>query len=329
MASDTHQDFARALWLVEPLRGELREQSLVPPAPGEVLVRALYSGISRGTESLVWRAAVPESERERMRCPFQEGSFPYPVKYGYSSVGRVEAGPSELCGRLVHCLYPHQTSYVVPASAVVVVPPSIPPRRAVLTANMETALNAVWDAQVRIADRASVVGAGVVGSLVAALLRRIPAVDVELIDSRPERQQLAAALGVRFSAPQQASRERDVVFHTSGSGAGLATALSVCAEGTSVIELSWYGSEPVLLELGGAFHSRRLGLAASQVGSVSRQARARFDFSSRRALALSLLDDGAVDGLLDGESAFDERPHVMPELIRRDSGRLCHVVVYP
>lgn len=329
MASETLKDSARALWLVGPLQGEIRAQALSVPGPGEVFVRAIYSGVSRGTESLVWCASVPESERERMRCPFQEGNFPYPVKYGYSSVGRVEAGPPGLCGRFVHCLFPHQTGYVVPESAVVTLPDGLPARRAVLAANMETALNAVWDARIRIGDRVSIVGAGVVGSLVASLARRIPGVEVELIDLRPERQALAASLGVGFSLPAAARGERDVVFHASGSAGGLETALGLCSPGTSVIELSWFGAEPVKLALGAAFHSRRLGVVASQVGALSQHARSRFGFSTRRALALGLLDDPALDCLLDGESPFDSLPTVMPGLVARESGRLCHVVVYP
>lgn len=264
-----------------------------------------------------------------MRCPNQAGEFPFPVKYGYSSVGRVEVGPVELRGRLVHCLHPHQTRYVVAASSVLALPPGLPAPRAVLAANMETALNALWDARPLIGDRISVVGAGVVGALIAALARRLPGVDVELVDVRAERSELAAALGVGFATPGSARGGRDVVFHASGSPQGLATALALSADDSSVFELSWFGATPVTLELGSDFHSRRLGIVASQVGSVSQRARRRFAHAERRALALELLKDDALDALIDGQSTFDELPQVMPRLAREDSGRLCHLVVYP
>jgi len=320
---------ARALWLTGPLQGEIREELLAAPGPGEVLVRSCFGGVSRGTESLVWRAAVPPSEFERMRCPHQSGAFPYPVKYGYSNVGRVEAGPEALRGRLVHCLYPHQTAYVVAESAVILLPPGVPPARAVLAANLETALNALWDARPLLGDRVSVVGAGVVGALVAFLARRIAGVEVELVDRRPEREALATALGVGFATPEAARDGRDVVFHTSGNPKALASALELCADEASLFELSWFGERTVELELGRSFHSRRLGLRASQVGRVSREARARFGYRERRALALELLDDPALDALIDGESRFDELVSIMPEVVREDSGRLCHLVVYP
>ncbi|HEX2671478.1 MAG TPA: zinc-binding alcohol dehydrogenase, partial [Polyangiaceae bacterium] len=215
----------RAFWSVEPGRGELRSEPLLPPGTGEVLVRAQYSAVSRGTESLVFHGRVPVSERQRMRCPHQAGEFPGPVKYGYSSVGRVLAGNVELLGQTVFCLFPHQSAYVVPASAVLPVPEAVPPERAVLAANLETAVNAVWDAAPRLGDRVSIVGAGVVGCLCAYLLARHPGVSVELVDLRPERAEIARAFGASFALPEEARRERDLVVHASGREAGLRTSL--------------------------------------------------------------------------------------------------------
>ncbi|MFZ5893837.1 MAG: zinc-dependent alcohol dehydrogenase [Myxococcota bacterium] len=328
MSSVSAISSARALWLTGPERGELREEALAQATDGEVLVRTHFSGVSRGTESLVWRGAVPASEVHTMRCPFQAGEFPFPVKYGYSSVGCVESGPLELRGRLVHCLYPHQSAYVVPASAVIALPEQLPARRAVLAANMETALNALWDARPLIGDRVSVVGAGVLGALVAFLARQLAGVDVELVDRRPARAELAQTLGVSFSEPGLARRHRDVVFHASGNPRALATALELCANDTALIELSWFGDQSVELPLGGSFHSRRLGVCASQVGEVSRNARRRFTHRERRALALELLSEPALDSLIDGECAFEDLPRVMPELVHAESGRLCQLVVY-
>lgn len=323
---------ARAFWVAAPGRGEIRASALAAPAPGEVAVRALASGISRGTESLVFKGKVPASERTRMRCPFQEGEFPAPVKYGYASVGVVERLgadlPAALAGTTVFCLFPHQDRYVVPAAAVLPVPAEVPASRAVLAANMETAVNALWDAGPRLGDRIAVVGAGVVGALAAALAARIPGTAVEIVDIDPRRRELAAALGCAFATPQSARGECDLVFHASGEPAGLATALALAGFEATVAELSWYGDRAVTLPLGEAFHSRRLTLFSSQVGQVAAPRRARRSHRDRLALALSLLADPVFDRLLTGESRFEDLPQTMPRLVTAPDGALCHVVRY-
>lgn len=288
---------ATAFWTVAPLQGELRQEAL--PACGEhdVLVSARYSGISLGTEALVFRGGVPASERFRMRAPFQQGTFPGPVKYGYSSVGSVVDGDASLVGRTVFCLYPHQDRYVVPASAVVEVPPSVPPRRAVLAANMETALNALWDAGPTAGDRVTVVGAGALGCLLASLLVRSLALDVEVVDVQPARSRIVEQVGARFADPGGATPERDLVFHTSASAAGIAHCIDLCRSDGNVIELSWYGDRDVQVPLGAAFHSRRITLRSSQVGTVSPR-RSGWTHRQRLTLALSLLDDARLDALL-------------------------------
>jgi NADPH:quinone reductase-like Zn-dependent oxidoreductase len=318
---------ARAFWVTGPGAGEIREEALPAIRQGEVLVRAFFSAVSRGTEALVFQGRVPASEHERMRCPHQAGSFPAPVKYGYASVGRVAEGPHDLRDRAVFCLYPHQTAYVVPEAAVVPLPEGVPPERAVLAANMETAVNALWDGPPLVGDRVSVVGAGVVGSLVAYLARRA-AHDVELIDVRAERATVADALGVRFAKPEAASPERDLVFHASGSGDGLKTALRLATTEATVVEVSWFGDAPVTLALGEAFHARRLRLRSSQVGLVSPAARRRFTLRARLELALSLCRDPLLDILFSGESRFEALPQTMTELASPAGGALCHRIRY-
>ncbi|RPF37672.1 zinc-binding alcohol dehydrogenase [Streptomyces sp. TLI_185] len=319
---------ARAFWLSRPGLGEIRSVHLPEPEEGEVLVRSLFSGVSRGTETLVFRGGVPESQHAAMRAPFQEGEFPAPVKYGYLSVGRVEEGPKELVGRTVFCLYPHQTRYVVPASAVTVVPEKIPAERAVLAGTVETAVNALWDAAPLVGDRIAVVGGGMVGCSVAALLARFPGVRVQLVDADPARAKTAEALGVDFALPEDALGERDLVVHASATEQGLARALELLAAEGTVVELSWYGDRKVSLPLGEAFHSRRLTIRSSQVGTVS-PARANRSYADRLALALDLLADPALDALITGESAFEELPEVMPRLASGEIPALCHRVRYP
>ncbi|MFF5140545.1 dehydrogenase [Streptomyces sp. NPDC013157] len=319
---------ARAFWLRSPGHGELREVSLAEPGEGEVLVRALYSGVSRGTETLVFRGGVPKSQHAVMRAPFQEGEFPGPVKYGYLSVGEVEQGPDGLIGRTVFCLYPHQTRYVVPVSAVTVVPDRVPPARAVLAGTVETAVNALWDAAPLLGDRIAVIGGGMVGCSVAALLARFPGVRLQLVDADPAREKTAEALGVAFAAPEDALGECDLVVHASATEQGLGRALELLAPEGTVLDLSWYGDRRIALPLGEAFHSRRLTVRSSQVGTVSPAARAGRTYADRLALALDLLADPALDALITGESAFEELPEVLPRLASGELPALCHRVRY-
>lgn len=321
-------DDALAFWLREPGVGELRREPLRQPGPDEVLVRTVRSGVSRGTETLVFRGGVPPSQYAAMRAPFQEGDFPGPVKYGYLSVGVVEQGPAGLRGRTVFCLYPHQTAYVVPARSVVVVPDDVPPARAVLAGTVETAINAAWDAAPLVGDRVAVVGAGMVGCCVARLLSRIPGADVTLVDLNPARADVAAGLRVHFALPDDAAGARDLVVHTSATSAGLQLSLDLLAAEGEVIDLSWYGDAEVRLSLGGVFHSRRLGIRASQVGTVSPARAGRRTASERLALALELLRDPAFDVLLTGASRFEELPEVMAQMACGGVDGVCHSISY-
>lgn len=319
---------ARALWITGPNRAEIRTEPVGAPSDSEVLVRTLYSGISRGTETLVYSGSVPESEHERMRAPFQAGAFPAPVKYGYINVGVVENGTEALVGQTVFCLYPHQTHYVVPADAVHVLPDGIPAARAVLAANLEAAVNALWDAAPGIGTRVAVVGAGTLGCLVAWLAATRASCDVELVDIDATKAEPAATLGVAFRMSDNATRDADVVFHTSGTEQGLATALELAGFEAVVLELSWYGNRLVGVPLGEAFHSRRLTLKTSQVSTIAPAQRARWTSRQRMALVLSLLDDARLDALITGESAFDDLPAVLARLSSAPPGTLCHRIHY-
>ncbi|MEV8504009.1 dehydrogenase [Actinoplanes sp. NPDC051475] len=320
---------AQAFWLATPGEGEIREVALPDPGPDEVLVRTLHSGVSRGTETLVFRGGVPESQHAAMRAPFQEGDFPAPVKYGYLSVGVVEQGPAHLVGRTVFCLYPHQTHYVVPVEAVTVVPASVPPSRAVLAGTVETALNALWDAAPLVGDRIAVVGAGMVGASVAAILSRFPAAKVQLVDADPARAGVARALGVEFTLPADATGDCDLVVHASATSAGLTRSLELLAAEGTVIELSWYGDRQVGVPLGEFFHSRRLTIRSSQVGGIAPARRGRRSYADRLAVALDLLADPVFDTLLTGESDFAELPSVLPRLAGGELAAMCHLITYP
>ncbi len=326
MSEEIGEMQALALWYVAAGRAELRAEAISAPGPDDVCVRARYGALSRGTEALVFGGQVPKSEFARMRAPFMGGEFPFPVKYGYSVVGQVEDGAT--AGDTVFALHPHQTRFALPASAVFPVPKQIPARRAVLAANMETALNAVWDGAPAPADRIAVIGAGIVGALIAYLCARLPGAEVTLVDVEPSRAAIAPALGARFAAPDAAPRDCDVVFHASGNGAGLVTALNSAGDESKIVELSWYGTNDVRLPLGGAFHSKRLTLMSSQVGQVAPSHRPRWPHARRLAAALALLDDPRLDALIAPPIAFADLPAKLPAILAPGSGVLCQLIDY-
>lgn len=319
---------ARALWHVAPGRCEIRTAPLPARAPDQVLVRTLFSGLSRGTERLVAEGRVPESEAGRMRAPLQEGEFPFPVKYGYCAVGEALEGPPELAGRRVFVLHPHQDLFIAPAAMAVALPDGLPSARAVLAANMETALNALWDSAAGPGDRIAVFGGGAVGALICFLAAGLPGADVTLVDPEPARGAIAAAFGARFSTRPDAVADVDVAFNASASSAGLAAALAACGREATLVEASWYGAKSVEAPLGAAFHSRRLKIVSTQVGDVSPGRRPRWTHARRMAKALELLQDDRLDLLLTSRVAFDDLPRDLPRLLSAGAEGIAAIVAY-
>lgn len=319
---------AKALWYEGGGQAVLRTEALSPPQTGEALVRTRYSLVSRGTERLVFTGAVPKSEWGRMRAPLQAGDFPFPVKYGYAAVGDVVDGPDELSGRTVFALHPHQDHFVAAQSWLVPVPESVPARRAVLAANMETALNAVWDGGVLPGQQIVIVGAGIVGLLVAYLCALVPGTAVTIADILPERRQLAEAFGARFCPPDALPANADLVFHSSAHPAGLNAAIAAAGHEATIVELSWYGEKRVEIGLGDHFHAGRLKLISSQVGHVSPAMRARWTHRRRIEKALTLLADPRLDLLLDQEIAFAHMPAACPALFAPSAPGLTALIVY-
>ena len=319
---------ANALWYTAPGVAELRTQTVPAPMSGEAQVRTLYTGISRGTERLVLAGKVGESEWQRMRAPLQEGNFPFPVKYGYCAVGTVNAGPDNLLGKTVFCLHPHQDWFNAALAALTVVPDTVPARRATLAANMETALNALWDAAAGPGDRINVVGGGIVGLLVAHLAGRLPGAEVTLVDVAPERARLARHLGVSFATPDSAPRDADIVFHTSATAHGLQTAIDTAGHEGTIVEMSWYGEQTTPVSLGGPFHSRRLKLISSQVGHVSPSRRPRWTYARRLKSALTMLEDPRLDILVAEEIPFADSAKRVPEILGAGAAGIAPIISY-
>ena len=323
---------ARALWIDAPRVATLRPTVIRAPGPGEAQVAMLWSGISRGTERLVVEGRVPESEAERMRAPLQEGEFPFPVKYGYCAVGRVEVGPADWLGQNVFCMHPHQDRFLAPLDMLCAIPDSVAPRQATLAANMETALNGIWDSGAGPGDRIVVVGAGIVGLLIAALAAKLPGTEVTVVDAEPSRATIAARIGAHFV---EASRfaatcrdEADIVFHASATQAGLSLALACAGFEATVVEMSWYGDHQVAVPLGHGFHANRLRLISSQVGHVSPTRRPRWTHGRRIAKALELLADARFDSLVTDEVAFEDLPAELPRILAPGARGLATVVRY-
>jgi threonine dehydrogenase-like Zn-dependent dehydrogenase len=319
---------ATALWYVGPGKIELRPETLTQPGPDQVLVATAFSGISRGTERLIMAGKVGQSEWERMRAPLQAGSFPFPVKYGYCATGIVEQGPQALLGRRVFVLAPHQTRFVAPASMATPLPDGLPSRRATLAANMETALNAVWDSGAGPADKIVVVGGGIVGLLIAYVSAGLPGADVTVVDVATERADIAEALRAKFATPDQCPGDADVVFHATASAPGLATAINAAGFEATVVEVSWFGDGATPVPLGGAFHSRRLKLVSSQVGHVATSRRARWTYRRRLEAALDLLQDDRLDALITEEIAFADAPITLPGLLGSTAKGLAPIIRY-
>ena len=323
---------ARALYYVAPQRAALRKISLLTehdPDVTQIRFRTLFTSLSRGTERLVFEGKLPQSEWQRMRAPHQEGNFPFPVKYGYAAVGLVEAGPAALLGQTVFGLFPHQDQMIARPDDVVPLPFGVPPRRAVLAANMETALNGIWDSAAAPGHNILIIGAGIVGALLAGIASRLPGARVGIVDICPDRAGIAQALGVDFFAPNDAPDGVDIVFHTSASEAGLRLALNCAGFEGRIVEMSWYGNRDVSLPLGEAFHSQRLQLISSQVGHVAPSHRPRWSHRNRLEKALALLDDPRLDALITEEVAFDDLPTELPRLLAKDAPGLATVIRYP
>lgn len=330
MTTGKRNTMSRALWLQERHKAELRDAPLGPLMPEHVLIESRFGAISRGTEALIAEGGVPEAEYDRMRAPLQEGNFPFPVKYGYAVVGEVIAGPEAIVGKTVFCLHPHQDLFHAPSAMVFAVPQQVPAARAVLAANMETALNAIWDAGIMAGDKVAIIGGGLVGLLVAYLSARIPGTRVTVVDLQPGRRRPVEAFGCDFAMPADTDAltgSMDVVIHASASPGGLATAIALAGFEARIVEMSWYGEARVEVALGGAFHSQRLSIVASQVGNLPAARRARWSAARRLEMALQLLDDDRLDLLISGETAFADLAARYSKILA-DTDTLCHRILY-
>lgn len=317
-----------ALWHLSETHSEIRQIPSVLFLEGYCEIKALYSLISTGTERLVASGKVPEELHASMQVPYMEGSFSLPVKYGYSLVGEVVDGPENLKRKIVHLLHPHQDYCVVLAEDVFVIPREIPSQRAILASNLETALNALWDSGVSAGDKVMVAGFGIIGSLVVRLLTLMPAVQVMVIDTDPNRKKLAETMGFSTAHAEELDADFDLAFHCSGHETGLQTCIDKAGPEGKVIEMSWYGNKPVTLNLGGTFHSQRKSIISSQVSSLPASKQARWNFYRRKQVVFELLKNPAFDQHIAATIAFQELPALFEKIRKGQTDALSYGVSY-
>ena len=323
------QPSVEAYWVVSPNEGAIQPvPDPTPVLPGHSLVRAVAAGISPGTERLVASGRISADQDTVMGCRYMEGSFALPVKYGYSLVGIGITGA--LQGHRVFTMHPHQTLACVQDDHTVILPDHIGDARATLFPNLETAVNGVWDAALRPAEQAVVVGAGPVGLLLAFVLRRETGTPTIVMEPDADRAAFAADLPWvgEVLSPQDADGAHDVALHASGSPAGLQSALDTVGFEGRVIDLSWYGSTPVTLDLGTAYHHDRKRIQASQVGTVAPNHRGPDGHRVRNEAVLDLLKDDGLDALMARPEPFHQLPTLMQRVYSGDLAHPHAVVAY-
>ncbi|HZN37407.1 MAG TPA: zinc-binding alcohol dehydrogenase [Planctomycetota bacterium] len=317
-----------AYWVDTAGQGALHAVELPHPGDTDVDLQTQFSGISPGTERLVGLGQVPSGSASAMACRGMRGSFALPILYGYSLVGVVRGGA--LDGQRAFVMHPHQQRVIVPRATLVMLPADVPSPRGTLLPNLETALNATWDAELRAGERIAVIGGGAVGLLVAFVLSSTHRGEVVLVEAEAARRQFAARLPwVRAAvAPEElAPGTFAVAFHATGTSHGLQLAIDALSFEGRVIELSWYGTKTVELRLGGTFHSERKRIVASQVGTVAASHR-EAGFGARTAAVLQLLRDARLDALLQTPIAFARLPEFFARLYRGEQSDPCPLVVY-
>jgi threonine dehydrogenase-like Zn-dependent dehydrogenase len=306
-------------WHIDHIHSEILEKNYSDIEPDMQIVKSTYSLISVGTERLVAKGLVPDALKETMRVPFMQGSFDFPLKYGYSLVGIVIKGKPSLVGKTVHLMHPHQNFAIVPAEHLTIVPDSVPSQRAVLASNMETAVNAIWDSGISFGERIIICGFGVIGASIAILASQIPSTRVVIHETNPNRKNVALSMGFElFDTRNSGTQLFDVAFNTSASG----EALQVCIDNTmpksKIIEVSWYGINSVNVSLGGSFHTGQKQIVSSQVSNISENKQSHFNHLRRKQVVFDLLQNSIFDQLPFHFVDFKQLPNVFEQL-RNDS----------
>ena len=301
-----------ALWHNSDFTSELKEEKNSKIDIDQIEVKSLFSLISTGTERLVASGEVPVSSFEFMAVPYMKGNFSFPIKYGYSLVGKVTS-VGKLYGKIVHLLHPHQGKCLVKEVDVMIVPDEIPAKRATLASNVETALNAIWDAEISIGDKVLIAGFGMIGSLLARVLSFMPEVEIVIMEKDANRVKMVQKMGFTFIDDPEPSYF-DVAFNTTSNEKALQIAIqSVGLEG-KIIEMSWYGTKNVNINLGADFHYHRKQIISSQVSKIPSDKQSRWDYKRRKEVVFKLLKSPLFDEHITDVLTFAETPAFFDKL---------------
>jgi len=301
----------QALFFTGARTVNVREVPIPEPEAGEVLVRTERSAISPGTELLVYRDEVPDELAADETIDTLDGTFSYPLQYGYSTVGRVVAvGDSvgqEWLDRRVFSFNPHESHFL--AEPAQLIQTTLPPQQALFIPNVETAVNFVMDARPRIGARVAVFGQGPVGLLTTALLAEFPLAELVTTDCYEHRRSLSRSLGADKSVPPDqmgdAIDDPDISFELSGNPVALDSAIDVTGFAGQVIVGSWYGSKDVSLDLGGEYHRSHIRTQSSQVSRLDPDHADRWDKERRMEYVRSWLSDTDLSAVLTHEMHID------------------------
>ena len=330
-----------SVWFPSAREVELRSETVPDVGPEEVRLEAIASAISHGTEMLVYRGQVPDGLD--LDLPTLRGSFNFPIKYGYASVGRVvEAGARVTClarGDAAFVHHPHQSTYVVPATMPVRLAGDLDPTLGVFLANVETATNVVVDAAPRLGERVAVFGQGVVGLLITQLLRRTGVSQIIVVEPVARRRELACDVGADVALGAHSAAEAirdltdglgvDLAIEASGSPAALDPALDALAFGGTCVVCSWYGTKPVELKLGGAFYRRRLRIVSSQVSTIDAGLQPRWTHQRRLSLARDLLPNLKLSSLISHRIPFERAAEAFALVDQQLEQAVQVVLTYP
>ena len=314
----------QSFWIKKKNNSYIKDHSINQAGKNELLIQTKYSGISYGTERVVYTGSVPDSQRELMRCPYQEGNFGSDVKYGYMNIGKVIDGPPGFKGKYVYTLFPHQTYYILDKTEVTLIPESIPLKRCLLTANMETAINGMWDTLPSCGDKILVIGSGVVGFLMAYILKSIPGSEILLVDSDSKKNKYSKLFNINFKNKYKAN----IIYECSGN-AKILDGLSKHVKDEAIIcILSWYGDNISKVKFGEEFLSKRIKIIFSQVSKVSHNRSQYWDNVKRRELAIKMLNDDRLDNLIEKKIIkFSKLPLFFSQMNNKQSF-FCKVVDY-
>ena len=317
---------SQSLWLIKKNKPKILSKDIYYKKNNKtVLVKTLYSGISKGTENLVARGKIHKSQFKIMRCPFQDGNFSFPIKYGYINIGEIIDGPISLTGKKIFTLFPHQTVFEISTKNINLIK-NKNAKKYLLTANMETAVNIFWDSQAKKNDRILIVGLGSVGLLTAYFFKLKGYKNLYVSDVNLSKKSIAKKLNLNFIHYNKINN-LDCIINTTSNYDVLNNSFTKLNLDGKIIEASWYGEKVGKLNLGNEFHSKRLRIISSQVSNIPLHMQKKHNYRSRLKIAINALNDDKLLLLINSVSKFEnlEKNYIS---ILKDKNIIIHAIKY-